>query len=178
MRRRPDHTLRQELLAAGASETEAQDLKDLAMQLSRLKPGSDKARNRGWKLAVPLSIAAGVAIVLLIVTLANGSLPGNPLYPVQRTSDSVAIALHPSYRASVMMRQAEQVRVLVETHAPSSEVMTALNEYQHQATIYRTHYANYRVFENCKNSLQQAANHAAGPDRQAIDQTLAGLQDV
>lgn len=178
MRHKPDQMLLQELQAAGASETEAQELQGLAMQLGQLKPRQARVRNFGWKLAVPLTLTAGVTAVFLLVTFARSTMPGNPLYPVQRASDSVAIAIHPSYRASVMMRQAEQVKILVETRAPSSEVMTALNEYQHQATAYRAQYADYEVFEHCKDSLQQAANHATGSDRQAIDKTLAALQDV
>lgn len=178
MRHSPEKTLLHELQAAGASESEARELQSLALQLGQLKPRPARMHKRNWKLAVPIGAAIGALAILLVVVLTRGVMPSNMLYPVQRVSDSVAIAVHPSYRATVMMRQAEQVRELVETHAPSSAVMTALNDYQHQASAYRAHYANYEVFEHCKDSLRQAANHANGQDRQAINHTLTGLQDV
>jgi hypothetical protein len=177
-----DNALRHELIAAGADETEARELASIAARLQTLKAPEQATPNiaryaRPKRLAC-FGLATAAFAVSLAVIASWSVLPGSRLYPIQKFSDSVAIAARPSYRATVMMRRAAQVKALVNEQAPSAAVLAALADYQQQAAASKSTPANYAVFERCKTSLQQAANAAPNPQRAAIAHTLESLRDV
>lgn len=177
-----DQTLQKELRMAGATQKEATELGALAAQLYSLQPPVDQPkaiakRHRIWPIVVPVGIAS-LAVGMAILVAAQAVLPGSWLYPVQKISDKVAVAVHPAYRANVMMQHAQQVQELVAAHADSSAVMAALADYRTEANEYKSLSANYAAFEYCKSNLQQAASTATGSERDAIMSTLRGLQNV
>jgi len=188
MKRQPLHTLNHELKSAGASDSEVHELSAIAHNLARLKhpaPQPPKAVVKStsqsqWKLLVPagLTAFAGIAIGVAMVITAQTVLPGSLLYPVQKFSDSVAISISPDYRGIVMMKRAQEVKQLIAEHASSKTVLATLADYQTEAASYKSAATNYAAFEYCKSNLRQAAARAPSSERQAINNTLASLNDV
>lgn len=186
--RQPDQRqLRKELQLAGAADVEINELVPLAASLGRLKTSTlvsdDQTTPMGphWpRLARVAGIAfAGLIVGLLLIVFSQGVLPGSPLYPVQKLSDRVAITVHPAYRATVMMRRAQQVSALVEARAGSDIILTTLQDYTATARTYATStHTSYAAFEYCKASLQQAATAASPAVRQAIQRDLRPLDSI
>jgi hypothetical protein len=112
---------------------------------------------------------------MFLIIISQTVLPGNVLYPVQKMSDSVAISIDPTYKATVMMRRADQVKELVDKHADSSKVISTLANYQNLALSYKSTSSNYDAFEYCEHSLKQAAAVAPTSEKQAINNDLASL---
>ena len=186
MRKEDKAQLQVELRQAGASEAEAHRLVPLATQLGQLRVSSlPKHLSRQRRMlglrplqAIGLSLAGAVLGIALIVA-SQSVTPNYWLYPVQVASDGVAVALHPQYRATVMMKRAQQVNYLVAMHASTQQVLAVLRDYDHQAGAYKNMpHANYAAFEFCKSNLQQAAAGAPPTERQAIMASLRPLNDI
>jgi hypothetical protein len=167
--------LTKELTAAGASQAEVRQLVPIAANLSLLKASKPK---RAFTFAQPLSFAAaGLVMGMFLVIVSQAALPTSWLYPVQKLSDSVAIDVHSQYRATIMMKRAQQVNQLVANHASANEVLAALADYTNEASAYKTMpHASYSAFEYCKSNLQQASAAASPSVRQAISGSLDSLK--
>ena len=169
--------LRQELQAAGADGPEINELLAIANGLKKL-PTSDNQKPRRWRLFAPfvLTSLAGIAIGMALVIFSQTVLPGSRLYAIQKLSDNAAVSLDSNYRGTIMMKRAQQVKQLVAKRASPSIILATLDDYQREATAYKSMPANYSVFEYCKNNLEQAANSAPGPEREVINNTLNSLK--
>lgn len=175
--------LRRELHSAGASPAEVRDLVPLAARLAALGTGSSPSATTSSRWAKVVQLVAfsltGLAAGMALVVISQSVLPGNVLYPIQKASDSIATSLHPSYRASVMMKRAQQVHELVVRHADTQHVLATLADYTRQAGAYKAApHADYAAFEFCKTNLQQAAAMASPEVRRAIDNSLESLGAV
>lgn len=174
--------LSKELRMAGASDNEIQALLPIASSLKLLRgllKASDAHRRRQPRFVkiVCLAVAGSCLAVVALVAISQLVSPTSWLYGVQKLSDNVAVAIHPSFRATVMMKRARQVNELVAAHASSNEVMTALADYTDEAAIYKSMpHADYAAFEYCKSKLEQAASIAVPTERQAILQSLRPLE--
>jgi len=182
-----DH-LREELKSAGANSQEINELVAVAGNLKQLKsagkslakPAGSRQRRSRWAIIVPVGLTAlsGLALGMALVIFSQTVLPGSWLYPVQKLSDNVAVAVHSQYRGTIMMRRAQQVQQLVARRASSPVVLATLADYRAEASAYQSTSTNYAMFEYCKTSLRQAAVIAPNPERQAIDKALLALGDV
>ncbi|HEY4964191.1 MAG TPA: hypothetical protein VIH90_05840 [Candidatus Saccharimonadales bacterium] len=178
------HQLHKELLAAGASEAEVTELLPIASKLSLLKninpvEAKDNVQTSLWhRLIKPVAfMTTGLALGMFVIVLSQVASPTSFLYPVQKLSDSVAISIHPQYRANVMMKRAQQVNQLVASHADSKQVLATLADYTAEASAYKsTPHANYAAFEYCKTNLQQASSTASPEVRNAISTSLQSLE--
>lgn len=180
--------LREELKLTGATDSEIKELLPLAANLKQLKNsrGSQskatvhRQRHSRWKTLLPIGITSitSLALGMTLVILSQTVLPGSVLYPIQKLSDNASMTVDPSYRGTVMMKRAQEVKQLIAKHAPSNLVMATLADYRVEASVYKSSSANYAVFDNCKEYLQQAAAIAPSPERQAINNTLLSLSDV
>lgn len=172
--------LKKELQTAGASRAELESLLYIATSLGELKSAEQPQRTRrlrsGLLIGVPSML--GLFVGMLLVMSAQTVLPGSVLYPVQKLSDNIAIFVNPPYRGIIMMKRADQVKTLVDHHAPSNNVLAALADYQREVVSYKATTANYADFEYCKNSLEQAASTAPYPERQTINNSLQSLGNV
>jgi len=175
------HTqLRRELRSAGASAAESDELLTVASRLQALKtaqPAGHIVRSR-WARLAPLAATAVVFLVLGMgtVSYAQSSLPGTLLYPVKRISENAAVAMDPSYRATLMMRRAEEVNQLVAAHANTHTVQATLADYKVEASAYKT--KDYAALSYCKSALQQASAKATPHEQQMIASTLNSLRDI
>lgn len=175
-----------ELLHVGASKAEVETLMPLAARLGALRKedlpqvGLREVRSRKLRFFRTLAVAsAGIAVCLILVASSQSVMPTSWLFPVQKLSDNVAMAVHPQYRATVMMKRAQQVNYLVSTHASTQQVLAVLQDYDHQAGAYKhMPHANYAAYEFCKSNLQQAAKTAPAHEQQAILASLQPLKDI
>ena len=171
--------LKEELRQAGAKPSEMSELTHIATQLKQLSSSPNIARKQrlGMSIFKPIVLAcSGVIIGAIIVMFSQSVEPTSWLYPVQQLSDAVAMKTHPQYRATVMMRQAQQVKELVQVHAPSQVILATLQSYQTVATKYEAMpHANYSAFDYCKANLEQAETIAPTNIRQAINISLDSL---
>ena len=173
--------LRQELRQAGASAAEVDVLVRIASQLDQLRQSHTTAASVSSKRFVrvfkPLAFtAAGLVVGMLLVAVAQTVSPTSFLYRVQQLSDKAAISIHPSYRATVMMKRAQQVNELVAGRASSNRVLATLADYTAEASAYKsTPHANYAAFEFCKAALEQAATSSPSAVKQAITISLQTL---
>lgn len=166
--------VRQELRAAGATASEIEDLTTIAMQLGKLQRVN---RKHSARLSI-VGLATVTSLVVLFLASEHAT-PGNPLYAIQMTSDSVVASIHPSYRGTIMMHRAATVNQLVHAQAPTKEVLTALSAYQEEAGTYQgMPTKNYDAINQCKASLLTASRDAAAPVKQAIDKVLASLDSA
>jgi len=98
------------------------------------------------------------------------------LYPAKKLSENVAVAVKPSYKATIMMRRSYEVQQLISHNTGEHKVLSTLADYQAAAASYKAH--NYPAFEYCKGNLKQAAVNANPSERQAINIALAKLPDA
>ena len=175
--------LRDELQAAGARPDELASLEALAGSLAQLstEPAplfrfTRPVRPRWQRLHVPAAALACLVVVVGLVYMAQSSLPGEKLYGVKRLSENTAVALHSSYRATVMIHRAEEVKELVAHNAASQKVLATLADYSAQAAMYKM--PSYSTLEYCKANLVEARAFATPAEQRAIDVTLARLRDV
>jgi len=174
--------LRKELHQAGANAAEVDELLPIASQLSRLSPQQARSAKSSTfhlvRLLRPVVFtASGLALGMLLIIISQVASPTSILYPVQKISDGVAIDVHPQYRATVMMKRAQQVNQLVSEHASSKKVLATLADYTAEASAYRSMpHANYSAFEFCKTNLEQAAASASPEIKHAISSSLQSLE--
>lgn len=181
MRQSDRARLRRELRAAGADNAELDALLPVAAQLEELRDAPVMPSGRRWLQCIkPAAIAlSGAAVGMFVVIFSQSVLPTSWLYPVQKLSDTVAVSIHPAYRAEVMMKRAEQVHVLVSQHADSGKVLATLADYTAQAGAYKaTPGVNYAAFEYCESNLKQAAVTATPTEKDAISQSLDSLKST
>ena len=181
MSKRSQKQLAKELQQAGATKAEVKDLLPLAASLSQLKVDSP-IRRRGWQgksLKFAAIASLGFAIGIFLIISAEAALPTSPLYRVQKASDAVAVDLYSPYRANVMMKRAQQVRILVAKQASQQTVLATLADYNKLATAYKINsHDDYAALEYCKLNLQQAAQNTRGAELQAITSSLQSLQKI
>jgi hypothetical protein len=174
--------LSKELLLAGAKQPEADRLLEVAGQLSQLKTDRSthtqpryRQRLKHWPVfTLSMATIAGMLLGGVLVAYSQTSLPGSWLYSTKRASERIAVAVDPSYRATLMMRRSQEVEDLVRRHSNEHVVLATLADYRVEAAAYKSD--NYAAFEFCKNNLEQAANIAPSPERAAIANTLSSLQ--
>ena len=178
--------LRHELGHVGASKAEIMALLPVAAKLEQLAglplPAIEPRPQFNFKVRLVRNVAltiAGIAAVFMLIAVSQSVSPMNVMYPLQKLSDNVAVAVHPQYRANVMMKRAQQVNTLVASHASSDKVLAVLADYDNEAKAYQTMpHANYAAFEFCKANLQQAAKVAPAYERHAILASLQSLNDI
>ncbi len=174
--------LRKELRQVGASAAEVNELLPIVSRLNRLSQHPAAVKNNSPKRLArvfkPMPfVASSLALGTFLVIVSQTASPTSFLYPVQKFSDSVAIGVQPQYRATVMMKRAQQVKLLVFEHASSQQVLATLADYMMEARAYQsTPQTNYAAFEFCKTNLQQAAASASPTVKQAITSSLQSLE--
>ena len=172
--------LRQELRQAGASTAEITSLLPIAANLRLLQQPKPKRASIGpwWqKLFRPaVFIVPSLAVGMALIILSQAVSPTSLLYPAQKLSDNIVVAMHPQYRAEVMMKRARQVNQLVAAHASANVVLATLASYTTEAQAYKaSSHSSYAAFEYCKSNLQQASTTAPLSVRRAIATSLDSL---
>jgi hypothetical protein len=178
--------LKKELLEAGVKPAEVNKLLPIASSLGLLKNSDtslskeSKRPNQWFNIAKPATlVVSGLVVGTFLIIISQAALPTSLLFPVQKFSDSIAVSIHPEYRASIMMKRAQQVNQLVVEQASSNQVLATLADYTREASAYKSmSRANYAAFEYCKTNLQQAEAAASPSVRQAITSSLQSLENT
>lgn len=179
MRHHRQHQLYKELRSAGSDESEIAQLLPIATDLRTLKHAETATSSIGRRRLITFAActAASLAFVACFAMIAQTVLPTSRLYPLQKFSDTLAMDIHPNYRATVMMRRADQVDELVAAHASSNTTLATLANYSTVASVYKTTpHASYAAFEYCEVKLRQASASAPPKVRTAIASSLYSLE--
>jgi hypothetical protein len=175
-------TLQKELREVGAEAIEIDELVLVATRLELLRMTSKRRKARTYVRRVFNPVLFGVsgfAVGIFLVVASQAALPTNPLYSVQKFSDSVVVRLYPQYKVDVMMKLAQQVNELVSSHADSKVVLATLADYMEKASVYKSApHSNYAALEYCKTSLQQASSAASPVIRRAIATGIQSLEST
>lgn len=183
MNRSATTQLRRELLDAGARPEDLVGLVAAAQAASRFGKAEWAERRRG-RFRLPrlasfgLTAAAGLALGVGLVVLAQSALPGSFLYPIQQASDAVALWVRPDYRATLMTKRMIQMTALIDHHAGQPQILAAVADYQSAAADYQAASGNYQILEFCRSSLQRAGGQTTGAVHRAVEQALANLGDA
>ncbi|HUD11039.1 MAG TPA: hypothetical protein VMS08_01400, partial [Candidatus Saccharimonadia bacterium] len=122
--------LEAELQQSGASAREAKELSKIARSLHHLSSQEPQLSHETYStipkqpirfrtrraFAIGLVAAGSITMGLAIASIAQTTLPGTFLYPVKQLTENVAVSIQPSYRGTLMMRRAEEVKQLVALH--------------------------------------------------------------
>ena len=172
-----------ELRSAGASPAEAKKLIPIAARLYKLAPqlrGEDQTAPQPafrrylafWATATLLVLFTGLAIA----AISQSALPGSRLYPIEHTLDTLAVAIHPAYRKTVMMKRAHQINTLALSGSPSQIMLPVVADYRNLAATYqKTPHANYAALIYCKAELAKAAHRSPPVVRQAITSSIDAI---
>lgn len=179
--------IRNELLAAGASEDDALELSMLATIVAQLKNERSlkkpswlqsmfMSRRRGLVYGLSAITAAIFIAVIGLSVAAQSSLPGGKLYSVKLWSETSIAIIDPGFKKTMMMRRAEEVKDLIATHASSSLIIATLDDYQSDVRTYKI--MDQRVIEYCTNKLRSARPNASPDIKAAIDKAIGTIQDA
>ena len=187
MKRVENIVIRNELLAAGASEYDALELSMLATIVAQLEK-KQSLKQLSWlqfmfmfrkrSLAYGLSaITAAVFIAVVGFTvLAQSSLPGSKLYSVKIWSENSIAMVHPEFKKTMMMRRAQEVKDLIATHASSRLIIATLDDYHSDVRTYKI--MDQRVIDYCSNKLRSATPNASPEIKAAIEKAIGTIQNV
>jgi hypothetical protein len=183
VRRHTRSVLRGELRAVGATTAEINDLMQLAAGLGRLRKrrtvaikGPIRSRLVGSLRPVAFMVF-GLTLGSLLAAVSQTVSPTSHLYPLQKFADNVAVEVHPQYSATVMMKRAQQINMLVTEGASSRQILASLADYTKEAGVYTSMYhTNYAASDFCKYNLEQAASSASPPVKRAIATSLRSLE--
>jgi hypothetical protein len=172
--------LRHELRLAGATREEIRALIPIATQLQAL-PKTIKRHHTSvfrWPILAASSLVSLAIIVFAMLLAMPAITPGNPFAAMQHGADNIAIAVHPNYRDTVMMKQADQINALVASHAATKTVLASLADYRTTVGAYTGRSPHYGTVEYCRAELRKAANRASEPERNIITASLQNIQSV
>ena len=187
-----ESTLEEELISAGATAAEAENLARLARRLpatrqlplmqapASLLEGKRIARRRGLvrissRVAMLVGSMATAAIVAAVVVVAaQGAMPGDALYSTKRASEAVALRIDPGFHDQMMMRRADEINQLVASGSNNNLIAATLASYDQSVT--HDPAASYAARDYCAGMLEHAAAHANPAMRSQILQSVAMLK--
>lgn len=176
-----------ELKMAGARKEEIGSLQFI---MEKLSPASEIERSfkhkrnfleRGTfspkrKFVLPRwFFAPTIAFILLLligatVAKAQGSIPGDPLYPVKRLSENLYSAVNPNFKNQEIIRRSEEVKKLTEENNNAAKVEKAVNDYQ--KVISNSGKNNQKIIEQSQENLEAAREKAYGESKRLIEKVL------
>lgn len=188
-------TLIDELREAGADPAEAAALGGVARQLKTLprptRPAAVNShqlwasiqasahRNPAWRYLLPIPAAVSLALMgaATLAFAAQQSLPGDFLYPIKQSLESVEVRLIPGQRSTLAVRQSKDIKQSVEKHPnnPRPALTPLLNNLQHAATSHQLP-TNKNDQEQIRQNLEEAQRHTSGSLRATIDRTLQSVE--
>ena len=179
-----DMVIRNELIEAGASRTEVNELALLASDLGKLKGDHSFVRPTHIRHRItfrhknPVFAFTALTACLLIVVvgiglLAQRSLPGGRLYSVKQQSEDAIAVVDPGFQKTVMMRRAQEVNDLVALHASPDLILATLDDYQSDVWTYKI--SDAQVLHYCRAKLQAAAPNATPEVKDAISRTIGSF---
>lgn len=177
--------LLEELISAGATQKEASELTEFVQtlqkpsltrslefkesQAERLVEKLGKQRNFNIrKLFTPVAIAAAsLSVATISAFAAQSSLPGDPLYPVKRLTETVIQTVDPKFQEQLPVRRSAEVESLVQNKKSSTlikQTIEDLNKSRKQSPVINN--------KDVQNNLRQAEEKATGETKTEIKKAI------
>ncbi len=121
------------------------------------------------RLLPPVGIAlASLSAVAVSAFAAQGSLPGEPLYPVKRLSEVVLQTLNPGFQDQLPVRRSEEIKKLIEKKEGNDLIKKAIDDYK------QTEGAKppAQVLKQAQENLRRAEEKATGETKTEIKKVL------
>ena len=175
-----------ELIVSGSNKWEAFDLakfaetlnptileRNHAFKLGQFETIASKLERKkfSWRrVVVPLGLGLG-SLSLLAGTIfaAQGSLPGEPLYPVKRISEQVISSVYPKFAENLPVRRTQEIKQLIEQNKDGTLLKNNLEDYTKEITKNKP---SSKVIEQSRDNLQQAEEKASGTAKTEIQNVL------
>lgn len=176
----------EELTNAGAETSEATALADFEKSLhkplfersfavkhknaAQVLARVEKAPRFDWRrLLVPLGLGVGsLSLVGASAFAAQSSLPGDPLYPLKRVTETVFDQLDPNFKNEMALRRSQEVKDLVNKSKSDALIKKSLDDYQKQAGEAQ----NKQDLERSRENLKKAEENASEKSKEEIKQVL------
>ena len=176
--------IRKELIDAGASRSEVNELALLASDIAKLKndhsfvkPSHTRPRttlrHKRFVFALSAVIASFLIVIVGIGLITQRSLPGNKLYSVKQRSEDAFSVVDPNFQKTIIMRRAQEVNELVAANASPNLILDTLDDYQSDVWTYNINDAT--VLNYCRSKLRMAALNASPEVKAAIYRTLGSF---
>lgn len=139
----------QELKLEGVNKKDVEELFAISKKLSKLseiklsenykkallEKFKENASKKSWHHRPAFFAPILVLVLFLLVSFttiasAQKSLPGDPLYPVKRISEDIAVKLNPDFKKQIVTRRAEEVKSLVNDKKNPSVLNNAIKDYK------------------------------------------------
>lgn len=175
-----------ELIAAGAEPSEAAELANFEQSLKRPmfeRSQSLKLKNVNqvldqlnkpsgfdWRAFIrPFGLAlGGLSLAGASVFASQGSLPGEPLYPVKRLSETVLEQINPEFKDEITVRRSEEVKSLIEKNKDDDAIKKSLEDYQQQSSESE----NKESIKKAEDNLRKAQEGASEKSKEEIEKVL------
>lgn len=175
-----------ELTAAGAEPSEAVELAKFEESLKRpmlershsfklknirgLLDQLDKPSGFDWHRFIrPFGLAlGGLSLAGASVFASQGSIPGEPLYPVKRLSETVFERINPEFKNEIPVRRSEEVKSLIERNENDDAIKKSLEDYQKQSSGFE----NKESVKQAEDNLKEAQERASEKSKVEIEKVL------
>ena len=175
-----------ELIAAGAEPSEAAELANFEQSLKKpmfersqelkLKNVNqvlgqlNKRSGFDWRRYIrPFGLAlGGLSLAGASVFASQGSLPGEPLYPIKRLSETVFEQINPEFKDDIPVRRSEEVKSLIEKNENDDSIKKSLEDYQKQSSESE----NKDSIRQAEDNLKKAQEGASEKSKEEIEKVL------
>ncbi len=176
-----------ELKNEGAGHAEAEELALLSKNLSNsvdFERSFDtkvkflkqvEKNNYKWYMFKSPFIATLIAIILFAgfstIVSAQDSLPGQPLYPIKRATESIVGAVNPSFNGQILIRRSNEIKKLSNSgNKNTANLNETIKEYESE--LNSKVQLNSKAIEVSKANLEDASNMATDGSKLEIEQIL------
>nr|MBI5455507.1 hypothetical protein [Candidatus Levybacteria bacterium] len=177
--------LTEELKIEGALEKEAEDLVIFSKNLSNLYAfeRSDEFKNKFLEQELltknkffgsrQMFATAFLSLVLLLgvtsVVGAQGSLPGQPLYPIKIASENIASFINPSFKDEILQRRSEEIKQL-SGKKDGDTFHNTVNEYEKELNENKA--ISPKKIEESKKNLEEAKINSLDEHKEDIERVI------
>ena len=179
----------EELKAGGASGRESEDLAYFSKNLENLykfersEKLKEKFLGRTPKKIIYISHRAFAGIMLSAVLLlgfasvvsAQGSIPGDPLYPVKRISEQVITYINPSFKGEILQRRSQEIREL-SSRNNQPQMQETISSYE--KVLNENRKISPEDISASKNNLEEAQKNASGQNKAEIENAIKNTEKV
>jgi hypothetical protein len=189
--------IKQELLDAGASEKEADELAYFSKNISNTlgfersenvkKVFLESAKNknnysyRSFMFLHKSIFASILGMFLLLgfatVVSAQDSVPGEPLYKVKRATENVVSFVNPSFNSEILKRRSREIKHLANPENSSKkteELKTVIKDYENELEEHKD--IDKAAIEESRANLEEARDGSDDEDRLEIENVIRRIQ--
>ncbi len=187
--------LKQELMEQGASSEELGGLiefKNKIKNLSNVRRSDDFKRSflrrleekenqkqfyPQRRLFTPAFLFAFLIVVLItgVVSAAQKSSPGQPLYQVKILSEDIIKTVSPSFKDEILKRRSEEIKTLTEEKKSSGQLNKTIDKYEKDLEENKT--VDPIKIEESRRNLEDARENSEDEDKKKIENVITQTEN-